>query len=84
MKLRDQHDAVRGRGRRSHVGKGRAVAVGGVVAAPFVIAGYLALTMMFVLPLVGLRWLFPNRFIASIPSWYGESGRSARDVGPLR
>ena len=84
MKLRDQHDAVLGLGRRSHVGNSRAVAVGGVMAAPFVIAGYLALTMMFVLPLVGLRWLVPSRSIASIPPWYGASRRFAGDAGPLR
>lgn len=84
MKLRDQHDAVRGLGRRSHVGNSRAVAVGGVVAAPFVIAGYVALTMMFILPLLGLRWLFPYRAIPSIPTRYGEIGRSSGDAGPLR
>jgi hypothetical protein len=84
MKLRDQHDIVQGLGRRSHVGNSRAVAVGGVVAAPFVIAGYLALTMMFVLPLLGLRWLFPYRFIASIPPWYGEIRRCSVDAGSLR
>ena len=77
MKLGDQHDAVQGLGRRSHVGNSRAVAIGGVVAAPFVIAGYAALTMMFVLPLLGLRWLFPHRSISSIPPWCG-------DAGPLR
>ena len=43
MTLRDQHDAVQGLGRRSHIGNSRAVAVSGVVAAPFVIAGYAAL-----------------------------------------
>ena len=84
LKHRDQHDAVLGLGRRSHVGNSRAVAVGGVMAAPFVIAGYLALTMMFVLPLLGLRWLFPNRSMASIPPGYGEIGRSSGDAGPLR
>ena len=84
MKLRDQHDAVRGIGRRSHFGNSRAVAVGGVVAAPLVIAGYIALTMMFVSPLLGLRWLFPYRSIASIRPWYGEIGRSSGDVRPLR
>jgi hypothetical protein len=84
MKLRDQHDAVQGLGRRSHVGNSRAVAIGGVVAAPFVIAAYAALTMMFILPLLGLRWLFPNRSMASIPPWYGEIGRSSRDAGSLR
>ena len=84
MKLRDQHDAVQGLGRRSHVGNSRAVAVGGVVAAPFVIAGYVALTMMFILPLLGLRWLFPYRSIAVIPPWYGDIGRSSGDVGSLR
>jgi hypothetical protein len=84
MKLRDQHDAVQGLGRRSRVGNSRAVAVGGVVAAPFVIATYVALTMMFILPLIGLRWLFPNRPIASIPSWSGEVGRSSGDAGHVR
>ena len=84
MKLRDQHDAVQGLGRRSHVGNSRAVAIGGVVAAPFVIAAYAALTMMFILPLLGLRWLFPNRSMASIPPWYREIGRSSGDAGSLR
>jgi hypothetical protein len=84
MRLRDQHDAVQGLGRRSHVGNSRAVAVGGVVAAPFVIAGYVALTMMFILPLLGLRWLFPYRSIASIPPWSGEIARFSGDAGPLR
>jgi hypothetical protein len=84
MKLRDQHDAVQGLGRRSHVGNSRAVAIGGVVAAPFVIAAYAALTMMFIVPLLGLRWLFPNRSMASIPPGYGEIGRSSGDAGPLR
>jgi hypothetical protein len=84
MKLRDQHDTVRGLGRHSHAGNSRAVAVGGVVAAPFVIAGYLALTTIFVLPLLGLRWLFPYRFMASIPPWYGEIRPSFGDAGSLR
>jgi hypothetical protein len=84
MKLRDQHGAVQRLGRRSHVGNSRAVAVGGVLAAPFMIAGYVALTMTFILPLLGLRWLFPNRSIASIPPWYGELGRSSGDAGPIR
>ena len=83
MKLRDQQHFVLGLGTRSHVGNSRAVAVGGVVAAPFVIAGYLALTMMFVLPLLGLRWLFPYRSALSIP-WYGEIGRYSGDARPLR
>jgi len=84
MKLRGQHHAVQGLARRSHVGNSRAVAVGGIVAAPFVIAGYLTLTMMFVLPLLGLRWLFPYRSMASIPPWYGEIGRPSSDAGSLR
>ncbi len=75
MKLRDQHDSVQGLARRSHVGDSRAVAVAGVVAAPLVVAGYVALTMMFVLPLLGLRWMFPYRFTASVLPWYGETGR---------
>lgn len=84
MKLRDQHDAVQGRGRRSHVGNSRAVAVGGVVAAPFVIAGYVAVTMMFVLPLLGLRWLFPHTSIPSSAPWYAGIGRPSGDTRSLR
>jgi hypothetical protein len=84
MKLRDQHDSVQGLGRRSHVGPSRAVAVGGVVVAPFVLAGYVALTTLLVLPLLGLRWLFPDRSAPSIAPWYGEIGRYAGDARPLR
>ena len=84
MTLRDQHDAVQGLGRRSHIGNSRAVAIGGVVAAPFVIAGYAALTMLFILPLLGFRWLFPYRSIPSIPPRYSEIGRSYGQAGPSR
>ena len=75
MKLRDQHDSVQRLTRRSHVGDNRAAAVAGVIAAPFAVAGYVALTMMFVLPLLGLRWVFPHRSTPSVLPWYGETGR---------
>jgi hypothetical protein len=54
------------------------------VAAPFVIAGYAALTMMFVLPLLGLRWLFPHRSLLSILPWYSEIGRYSGEARPIR
>ena len=81
MKLHAQ--AVPNLARRSyHVGGRRAVVVAGVVAAPFVIAGYLGLTMMLVLPLLGLRWMFAYRSIPSAAAWYGEPLGSP-DAGSL-
>lgn len=84
MKLRDQHDSVPGLAGRSHVGDSRAVAVAGVIAAPFAVAGYVALTMMFVLPLFALRWMFPHRSTSSVLPWYGETGRYLGTARALR
>jgi hypothetical protein len=38
----------------------RVLMVAGVLAAPFLIAGYVGLTMLLILPLVGLRAMFPR------------------------
>jgi hypothetical protein len=84
MKLRVQHDPVRDLARHSHVGNSRAVEVAGVVAAPFLVAGYVALTMIFVLPLLGLRWIFPYRSTPSILPWCGETRRYAGDARVLQ
>ena len=55
----------------------RVLMVAGVLAAPFLVAGYVGLTMLLVLPLVGLRSMFP-RSAQLAGSWYDSSGRNRR------
>ena len=83
MKFHAQVERVPSLAKHSyHVGGRRAVVVAGVVVAPFVIAGYVGLTMMLVLPLLGLRWMFPDRSTPSAAAWYGEALRFS-DAGSL-
>ena len=83
MKLHAQVERAPNLTRYSYrVGGRRAVVVAGVVAAPFVIAGYVGLTMMLILPLLGLRWMFPYRSTPSAAAWYGEALCCA-DAGSL-
>jgi hypothetical protein len=43
----------------------------GVLAAPLVMAGYVGLTMVIFLPLLGLRKMFPRRSTSSV-RWNGN------------
>jgi hypothetical protein len=51
--------------------------VAGVLAAPLVFAGYVGLTMLLILPLLGLRTMFPMT-VPSTGPWYGSTGRDRR------
>jgi len=50
----------------------------GIVAAPLVMAGYVGLTVLFLLPLLGLRQIFPRRSTSSI---LRSDGNGPRDSG---
>lgn len=49
----------------------------GVLAAPLVFAGYAGLTVLLVLPLLGLRTMFP-RTAPSMGAWHSGTGRDRR------
>ena len=51
----------------------------GILAAPLVIAGYVGLTALFFLPLLGLRKMFPRRSpagIGNVRAWEAAATRS--------
>jgi hypothetical protein len=41
----------------------------GILVAPLVMAGYVGLTVLLFLPLVGLRRMFPRRSVSSLIRW---------------
>jgi len=47
------------------IGGRRSLLVAGIFVAPFVIAGYVGLTVLLLLPLLGLRRMFPRRSASS-------------------
>ena len=53
-----------------------------ILVAPLVMMGYVALTLLFFLPLLGLRRMFPHRSTPGVVRWDGEPGRYAA-VGNL-
>lgn len=55
----------------------RALVAAGVLAAPLVFAGYVGLTMLLILPLLGLRTIFP-RTAPSTGPWHDSIGRDRR------
>ena len=55
----------------------RALIAAGVLAAPLVFAGYVGLTMLLILPLLGLRNMFP-RTAPSTGPWRDSPGRDRR------
>jgi hypothetical protein len=60
-----------------YVPRNRALVAAGVLAAPLVFAGYVGLTMLLILPLLGLRTIFP-RTAPSTGPWYDGIGRDRR------
>jgi hypothetical protein len=63
--------------RLPYVPGNRVLIAAGVLAAPLVFAGYAGLTMLLVLPLLGLRTMFP-RTAPSTGPWYNGTGRDRR------
>ena len=55
----------------------RALIAAGVLAAPLVFAGYVGLTMLLILPLLGLRAMFP-RTAPSTGPWHYSPERERR------
>ena len=45
----------------------------GIVAGPVVIAGYVGLTGLLFLPLVGLRWMFRGPSMPAVVRWDGDA-----------
>jgi hypothetical protein len=45
----------------------------GILVAPLVMAGYLGLTALLILPLLGLRRMFPRRSTSSGRRWDGNA-----------
>ena len=45
----------------------------GILVAPLMMAGYLGLTVLFFLPLLGLRRAFPRRSTSSVLPWDGNA-----------
>jgi hypothetical protein len=45
----------------------------GILVAPLVIAGYVGLTVLLFLPLLGLRRMFPRRSTSSVLRWDGNA-----------
>ena len=45
----------------------------GLVVAPLVMAGYVGLTMLLFLPLLGLRWMFRGRSMPAVVRWDGDA-----------
>ena len=45
----------------------------GVLAAPLVMTGYVGLTLLLFLPLLGLRRMLPRRSTSSVPHWAGNA-----------
>ena len=46
----------------------------GIVVAPLVMAGYVGLTVLLFLPLLGLRWMFRGRSMPAVVRWDGHAG----------
>ena len=47
----------------------------GTLAAPLVMAGFVALTVLLFLPLLGLRWIFRRRSTPAVVRWDGDPPR---------
>jgi len=47
----------------------------GILVAPLVMAGYVGLTVLLFLPLLGLRRMFPRRSTSSVLRWNGNAPR---------
>jgi hypothetical protein len=45
----------------------------GMLVAPLVMAGYVGLTVLLFLPLLGLRRMFPRRSTSSVFRWDGDT-----------
>lgn len=56
--------------------RGRLPLIAGILVAPFVVTSYLGLTVLLLLPLLGLRRMFPRRAMASRPG-RGAMGAAA-------
>ena len=61
---------------------GRRLLLLGILVAPLVMAGYVGLTVLLFLPLLGLRRMFPRRSTSSVLHWDGSAPRYS-GVGSL-
>ena len=51
----------------------RLLLMAGIFVAPLVITGYVGLTVLLFLPLLGLRRMFPRRSTSSVLRWDGNT-----------
>jgi hypothetical protein len=55
--------------------RGSRVLLLGILGAPLVMAGYVGLTVLLFLPLLGLRWIFRRRSTSAVVRWDGDAPR---------
>jgi len=49
--------------------RGNALVLLGILVAPLVMAGYVGLAVLFLLPFLALRWIFPCRSTPAVVHW---------------